>query len=110
MWNNVGSTNSPGHSSPTANKGFDPKTGYGKGNDKWYSIRAGIGKLGNGHTTPESGNQTKSVSDIIGNSNHFHVTYNFDLKAEGGGIHHGEPYGAEVTAGYGGSNNDLPLG
>jgi hypothetical protein len=64
MWNNVDSANSPGHSSPTANKGFDPKTGYGKGNDKWYSIRAGIGKLGNGHTTPESGNQTKSVSEL----------------------------------------------
>lgn len=93
-----------GYSHPTKNKNFTNGCGYG--NDKWVSCRAGIGTGSNGSSTPESGNDTTSVSDRIGNAQHFYAIYTFNVTL--GKPTKGHPFSAEITGGYNGSNNSEP--
>ncbi|MGB8934176.1 MAG: hypothetical protein WCC17_03610 [Candidatus Nitrosopolaris sp.] len=91
-------------SSPTQSKNFT--NGCGKGNDAWISCRAGIGTGPNGNTTPESGNQKIPVSTLIKNSQHFHAIYHFKTQDT---TDRGHVIGAEVTGGYCGSNDNVPV-
>lgn len=69
-----------------------------------YQCRAGIGTGPDGHPTPEAGHDTQSVSDRIGNSDHFYATYHFHTQPGSHGK--GQPFGAEITGAYNGSNNN----
>lgn len=90
-------------SHPTQNKDYHNGCGT---HDGYMNCRAGIGMGSNGHKTPESGNDNRSVSDYIGNSSHFYAIYQFHVVPGKPG--HGQPFGCEVTGAYNGSNDKEP--